>query len=315
MTAFSGALAHHLHGQHGLVTDRELRRLGVSTDQRRAMVRDGVLARVVGDVYRVGSSPQSLEQRSLAVCLADDRAVVTGRAAGRLWGLRKMGAVDRVEVRLPHGAHALTAPFVQLRRCDDLPPSDITDRADGIRVVSPPRLAFDLAGCLGDDDLESVVEQILDRGWCTLPTIIGTGRRLYAPARPGSIRFGRVIGSRPAWLRPQQSDHEVRLRRSLERAGVTGLVPQHAVQVGSGWVAHPDLAVPEAQWAVEIDHVTWHGGRIDAQRDKQRDRELRLVGWQIDRVTDEEIDLRLAAVTRELVALWRQRLGHVRRAA
>lgn len=315
MTAFSGALAHHLHGQLGLVTDRELRRLGVSIDQRRAMVRDRVLSRFVGDVYRVTSTPDSLEQRCLAVCLADPRAVVTGRAAGRLWGLRQMGDVECVEVRLPHGTHALTAPFVQLRRCDDLPASDITERLDGIRVVSPPRLAFDLAGCLGDDDLESVVEQILDRGWCTVPTMAATGRRLYAPSRPGSLRFARVIGSRPAWLRPQQSDHEVRLRRSLERAGVTGLVRQHAVQVRSGWVAHPDLAVPELQWAVEIDHVTWHGGRVDAQRDKQRDREFRLIGWQVDRVTDQEIDLSLPAVTRQLVALWRQRGDQVRRAA
>jgi very-short-patch-repair endonuclease len=57
------------------------------------------------------------------------------------------------------------------------------------------------------------------------------------------------------------------------------------------------------KWAVEIDHVTWHGGRIDAQDDKARDRALRRIGWQVDRVTDEDVRLRFEATIDELVEL------------
>ncbi|MEZ5248078.1 MAG: hypothetical protein R2713_02350 [Ilumatobacteraceae bacterium] len=39
---------------------------------------------------------------------------------------------------------------------------------------------------LTDLDLESVVEQVLDRGWCTMPTIHAIGRRLIHLA----TRFG-----------------------------------------------------------------------------------------------------------------------------
>ena len=53
------------------------------------------------------------------------------------------------------------------------------------------------------------------------------------------------------------------------------------------------FAEPTFKLAVEVDHVTWHGGRLDAQRDKLRDRELTRLGWTVVRVTDEDIDRRL----------------------
>jgi very-short-patch-repair endonuclease len=56
-----------------------------------------------------------------------------------------------------------------------------------------------------------------------------------------------------------------------------------------GSVIHPDGALPDLRWAVEVDHVTWHGGRFDAQYDKERDRLLRKIGWQVERVTDQEL--------------------------
>lgn len=193
MSRFPGVLSRHLHDHLGLVTDRELRMLGVSVDQRRRLVADDVLERVVGDVYRTTAVPRSMRQTALAVSLADDRSVVTGLAAGALWNARGMGAIDVVDVHLPHGANALTGDGIRVRRCPPLPPSDVTLRTDGIRVVSPPRLAFDLAAHLADDDLESVIEQILDREWCTVPTLIETGRRLFASRRPGALRFARVM--------------------------------------------------------------------------------------------------------------------------
>ena len=66
---------------------------------------------------------------------------------------------------------------------------------------------------------------------------------------------------------------------------------------------HFDVADPEIKWGLEIDHVTWHGGRFDAQYDKTRDRGALRIGWQVDRVTDQECRTDLATVVRELVEL------------
>lgn len=309
MPAFSKALADHFHDHLGVVSDTQLRALEVTLDQRRRMVTQGLLVPMFAGVYRARSSPVTLESRCLAISLSDERAVITGRAAGKLWKLRKLGGSPTIEVRVPHFRHTLAGgDDVVLRRCSVLDDVDIVrDRPDGIRVVSPPRLLFDLSASLDDESLESVMEQVLDKKWCTIPTLFDTGRRLWHPSRPGSMRFARVLGSRPVWQKPVDSDLEMRLHRALDRAGVQGIVRQHPLPLPSGWSIHADLAVPSLQWAIPVDHVTWHGGRIDAQRDKQNDRLAHAIGWQVDRVTDDDIELHLKATTKELVGAWRRR--------
>ena len=307
MSAITRLLALHVRDRYGIVSDAELRTLGVSVAQRRRLVEDELLVPVFVGVYRLASTPESLEGWCLAVSLADDRAVVTGRAAGRLVGLRRMGTAPTIEVRVPHYSNTLGAPPILLRRCNILDPEHVVTRPDGIRLVSPARLAFDLGAVLDDRDLESVVEQILDLEWCTMADLHRVAQRMYHPRRPGAKRFVRLVQGRPDWLKPADSDAEVLVFDALRRRGVTGLVRQHPIRLPSGITVHPDVAVPELRWAVEVDHVTWHGGRLDSQRDKQRDRALRRIDWAVERVTDDEVDHDLDGVIEELLELYERR--------
>jgi very-short-patch-repair endonuclease len=303
MPAFTSALADHLHDHYGYTTTEWLRTLGLTDHQREALVADGLLVPFLRGVYRARSTPDSLEGRCLGICLADDRAVITGRAGGRLWGVRRMGSSPLIEVRVPHFANTLSHPDVVVRRCNLLDPIDVVVRADGIRVVSPPRLAFDLAHPLDDIDLESVIEQIIDHKWCTAQTLHDTAQRLYHPARPGSTRFVRVLGRRPIWMKPADSHLEVVLFDALRRAGLKGMERQVRIDLPGGWAIHADIAVRAWKWAIPIDHVTWHGGRFDSQRDKENDRQAAMIGWQVNRVTDDDIDGRLAQVVDELMSI------------
>ena len=54
---------------------------------------------------------------------------------------------------------------------------------------------------------------------------------------------------------------------------------------------------------VEIDHITWHGGKLDLTYDKQRDRLLRRVGIHTTRVTDHEVTHNLATVVEDVRAI------------
>ena len=64
-----------------------------------------------------------------------------------------------------------------------------------------------------------------------------------------------------------------------------------------------DLAVPAARWAIEIDVHPDHFLLEGTTRDKRRDRQCHLIGWQVERVT--EIDfLDLPSLVDELVALY-----------
>ncbi len=306
MPAFTGALATFVAPRYGIVSDAQLRALGISARQRGALVAEGVLIWVFDGVYRVASTPESLEGRCLAICMACPHAVITGRAAGKLWGIRRMGRVDQIEVRVPHFAQSLTEPWVRLRRCNVMEEIDIVHRDDGIRVVSPPRLAFDVSSILGDLDLESVIEQLLDRQMCTMPTLHDTARRLCHRARPGSARFARIVSTRPAWLKPADSHLEVLVFDRLRRVGLQGLVRQFSITLPTGIAVHPDIAVPEISWAIEIDHVTWHGGRVATQADKVRDRQLRQIDWHVDRVTDCEITSDLDGTIDQLLEIHRR---------
>jgi hypothetical protein len=125
---------------------------------------------------------------------------------------------------------------------------------------------------------------------------------MSARGRPGSARVNRVLSLRSDWQRPAGSGLELRVIKALERR-VGPLVRQYPLQLSDGSLIHVDAADPVARWAVEIDHVTWHGGRHDAQRDKARDRGARRIGWQVDRVTDVELDEDFTAAIDDLVAL------------
>ncbi len=61
------------------------------------------------------------------------------------------------------------------------------------------------------------------------------------------------------------------------------------------------------RFGVEVDHVTWHGGRLAAQRDKWRDRQLMRIDWVVVRVTDEDLEQRFNSTVADLVEIHRRR--------
>lgn len=301
MPSISAQLAARIASHHGIVTVDELLEDGLTTSAVRRWVSDGVIFRCHDGVYRVATSPDTFEARCAAACVAEPRAVITGPAAARLWQFRHVFAPTSPIVLVEHDRNPLSGD-VQVQRTNVLDDIDRVVRPDGIVVASPPRAWFDCARHLDDTRFEMLTEWVLDRH-ASVPTLWGMRRRLAGRGRPGLARVNRVLSQRAAWQRPAGSGLEHRILRALERAGVRGIVRQHPIKLYNGVVVHPDGALPGIRWALEIDHVTWHGGRIDAQRDKARDRALRRVGWQVDRVTDIELDKAFDATVRELIGL------------
>jgi very-short-patch-repair endonuclease len=286
------ALARH---RSGLVTAKELTEHRVVGRTRQEMFETGTLVTVHRGVYRLSSHPETFHQRCHAACLAAPNASISGPTAGRLWQLRKV-YTDEIHVIARHAIHL---EGVTAHRTDLLGPGDSIVR-NGIRTLRPARLLCDLASHLDESNLESVLEQMLDRGMLSIQSARSAAKRFVAPGRPGSLRIGRVLDGRADWLKPADSDLELRVWRSLSARGIR-LGRQHPVLLDSGVTVHLDLAAPEILFAVEVDHVTWHGGRLDAQRDKRRDRELARLGWTVVRVTDEDIRVRFDETINELV--------------
>lgn len=312
MALMSRSLAETLAGRHGVVTLDELLHDGFS---RRAIARHvarGSLVRVHNGVFRSATSPETFEAQCAAACAADPEVIITGTAAGRLWGFHHIGRPDVPMALVAHARSPITRG-VLLRRTNLLDDTDRVERADGIRIASPPRAWFDCARDLDDEHFERLTEWVLDHH-TTMPTLWRMASRMSARGRTGAARVNRVLSLRSDWQRPADSGLELRVLKALERRGVNPLVRQYPLRLIDGTVIHLDGAVPELRWAVEIDHVTWHGGRFDTQRDKARDRGARRLGWQVERVTDQELAEDFARAISELVELHRLRRIELRAA-
>ena len=175
-----------------------------------------------------------------------------------------------------------------------------------MRLTSPPRTIFDAAASVSPTDLESMIEQGLDRANFTLPTLWRHCNRLRINGRIGGARLADVLRSRPSWRRPARSDYELRLERAMRARGFPPLVREHAVEITPGVVIHPDLGIPGDRFYVEVDHLTWHGGRSETAYDRWRDIKARLVGAHVERVSDVAIDCQLAETVEDLWLRWQQ---------
>ena len=301
MPQLSISLAGLVRARHGVVTFADLVADGIGRNSIRRWVEDGALTRYHHGVYRMATSPDTFEARCVAACLADPSTVVTGRAAGRLLEFRHIVKPAEPILLVEHDRSPLSRG-VTLRRTNVLESTDWLLRNDGIRVATPARAWFDCARDSSDQRFEMVTEWVLDHH-ASVPVLWTMMQRMSARGRPGAARVRRVLSQRAAWQKPAGSGLELRVLNALERAGARGLVRQFAIRLPNGIVIHADGALPHIRWAVEVDHVTWHGGRFDAQRDKGRDRQLRRIGWQVDRVTDLELKEQFEPTIRELVEL------------
>jgi very-short-patch-repair endonuclease len=295
-----------LASPHGVVSRRRLREAGLTTFQIKHLVHIGLLVVVHRGVYRLPSSAETLEQRAAAACAVASDIVVSHRTAARLLGLHPPGRASEVHVTIVGGANRELAGVVQ-HRSFRMDPIDIIEREDGIRLTSSPRVAFDLAAQLDDRRLLRVIEEVLRLELCTFLTLAEASDRLRERGRKGSVRFARVLGSRPAWRKPAGSRLEERVEEAIAAAGVPRPERQAPIRLLTGDVIHPDFFWPPQRAVLEVDHVTWHGGGLDGAYDKWRDRQLARLGILSLRITDQDIASNLAGEVAHLAEILRRR--------
>lgn len=294
--------------RQGVLTTADLADTGLSSRRRGRLRTDGTLTPVRRGITAVAAVPDTERGRMALACVATAGAVSLNTAA-RFVGFRRVIDDGLIHVTIPSTRRVeLTGlDHVVVHHSSDLPDSDLVAYPDGVRVTAPWRIVFDMAARVSDAVLESMIEQGLNEGWFTVAKLWSVAARLTGRGRPGSGRFLRVLSSRPAWRRPVDSDLELRLERALVATGLPEPSRQHPVSLRDGAVVHPDLSWPDIRLAVEVDHISWHGGRVDRQYDQRRDRQLRLVGWQVERIPDDEIRARLNEVAAEVAELHAER--------
>ncbi len=214
----------------------------------------------------------------MAATLATN-GVLSHRAAGALWGLRRWDGVIEITTRRTRTKR----PGLLLHRAV-LADDEITTR-DGIPVTTPARTQLDLAGVLQRHQLQQVINEAerlrLERPHPERhPTKRGTANlRTLAP---------------PTHTR---SDLEARFTSFLNDRRFPA--PQTNVLIEGHEV---DAVWPASRLIVELDSWDYHRTRQAFEDDRRRDRTLAAAGWRVVRITWRDLD-EPEALAREFRAL------------
>jgi hypothetical protein len=225
---------------------------------------------------------------------------------GRRWGeLRSPvpGVVVLPGVELSIEGRALLAQLAGHRIVEQ---RDVGVRHDGLRVASPLRMLFGLAGQFNQFRFERAAEDVWHRGLVPPESAWEYLELIRRAGRGGVQRMAEWLEKAALRDRPAQSGLELDPVAIVERAGLPEPVRQQPLQLPSGEVIHLDLAWPAIRLAVEPGHSWWHGGDLGQRRDQAPDRACSAVGWQVDRY-DEQAARRPAAIAVELGAVYRAR--------
>ncbi len=295
-----------LTDHHGVITSTGLRKCGVTRRTIQRLLTTGMLRAEHKCVYVLATAPSTLEQRCALLCAAHPSGFVTGPTAGSLLNLRRMPRTSSIHFAVRHGIHLAHEPGVKYRQTTALHADHRTVRSDGIAIATPRRLAFDLAADLQPIDHLSVLHQLLDERRTTVDELIAIGALLCHPARHGSDRFRQALERLGGVAPPAQSHPEVVLAAALHRRGVPVERQAEVVRDASGRLAHIDLAVPAVKWGVELDIHPEHRTIDRHAGDARRVRELHLGAWQIEPVSEQDMD-NVDAIADELAALYHAR--------
>ncbi|MDH3295833.1 MAG: DUF559 domain-containing protein [Acidimicrobiia bacterium] len=276
----------------GVVTRRELLEAGLSSSTISARVSQGFLSAVWPGLYEV---PEMANQHTPLF-----RAVksVTGSAlshqsAGWVWeaplGLSKLD--ESVHVTAARNGTRTDMPGVVRHRTRRPFEEDIRYPIDGLPVLSPARTILDLAGepTIGNRRLSHIVETQITAGRVQPDELSGLLLRPGLRGVSGARRLRAVVDNLLDDEPVADSMLERLFVQVLADHGIGGFRRQVAVPWYDGRRGVVDFANVSTELIVEVDGRRWHATGQAMTEDRRRDRLAATHGWQVLRVTWEDL--------------------------
>ena len=262
-------LAEIAAGQHGVVTTKQL---GLKSGSITHRVSSGALHRVYRGVYAVGHERLSERGEYMAAVLAAGKgAALGGLSAAALWKAWRR-PVREIHVIAPRGRHP--QPGFRLHTTRRLDKRDVTE-VDGIPVTTLARTLVDLTDVLTAHQIANVIHEaayheLFDR------------RETYeaiqrANGRPNITRLHEALQANGAGTRSHLEDRFLSLIGDLPQPLVNTRIA--GIEVDFAW---PGLIV-------EIDGPG-HTRPRTKQEDAERDAILKAAGYEVVRLTRDDLD-------------------------
>jgi very-short-patch-repair endonuclease len=250
--------------QHGVVSLVQLERAGIHERGRLRRVQAQRLHRIHRGVYAVGHRGLSTEGIWMAAVLAcGPDAVLSHTSAASLWQFLPQRGLVHITV----SGNERNRPGIRVHRSRTLFPSQVTRRA-GIPVTTPSRTLIDLRRLLPQPQFARALRQAEFLGLPLDPAL-----------EPDHTR----------------SELEARFLGLCRRHRLP--MPEVNVRAGS-FIA--DFLWPRDRLIVELDGYRAHGTRSAFERDRARDVELKLLGYEVVRFTWRQLTSEPAQLLRTL---------------
>lgn len=243
----------------------------------RAKLRGPTVRRLFQDTYvRAGVRVDHVVRCRGATCALPPGAVVTGRSAATVRGVRLAWPEDDVQVLAPPEMRLGRRTGIDVRR-SRIEPRDVEPWAFGL-LASPMRLTLDLLLGRPLPDAVADLDAVLRAGLVERDAVAAMVARRSDNGIVAARRAVELADPRAEAL------PESRLRVLLVLAGLDP-VPQYWIEDRTGRLVCVDLAFPERKVAVEYDGDWRDGERWALNRDRDRLNRVHAIGWDVVFVT------------------------------
>lgn len=277
--------------QQGLVARRQLRRLGLDGGAIGRRVRRGALVVLSKRVLSVGGTPSTARGRMMAGVLdGGDGAALSHGSASSLWRVPgfRLEPVEVIGSRVivSHGTHDLAIVHQ---------PRNLLDRhcveVDGIRVTTPTRTIFDLAGSpwMHAKRLERSLDTLWARGKVSHGSLTRMLHDLARRGRPGITLMRTLLSVRGPDYLPPGSNAEACFQQLVRSWGYGDFERQADVGDEERWIGRVDFVDSSRRLVVEVDPSLHHSSITDRRHDHERHSALEQAGFGFVSVTEDDL--------------------------
>lgn len=281
--------------QKQLMRIEQLEALGLGQRGAAHRVQARRLFRVHGGVFCLHPPPYSRHQLYLAAVYACGRGTfISDLAAAWLLGAAESAPALPVVTNRTGAGRKVEGIEVHRRIVE---PRDVFKR-HGIACTRPERTVLDCAASVTVERLEELLMAMdsgrpgLSRGRLEQLVNDNGGHR--------GIRNLRELISDDS--KDTDAENERRMLRICRRFDVPEPETQYVIHT-AGRTFRADFCWPELRLIVECDSWRWHGGKLKAERDKDRDQLLTIAGWLVVHFTRNQIKLLPERTGERLAAL------------
>ncbi|MPZ68770.1 MAG: DUF559 domain-containing protein [Actinobacteria bacterium] len=273
-------------GNHGMISKRRLRELGIAAGTVRRRIEDGLwTAPLPGVICVDGATDRFIQQVAAATTYSGQGGVASHRTSALLWGV---GGFRSTPIEVSTLSRRVDSTLqVIVHRPALLPDEDLT-LVKGVPATMPARMLHEIAGVADPKRTWRAAMDCLDRDLVTEAELEQRLIKYGKSGRNGTTILRRVIAALDTGAERTDSHLEDELIPLLRTNGFPPFVRNYVVSERGIHVAEVDVIWPELKVIVEADGFEFHGSKAAFFRDRRKQNQLMALGYRVLRFTWED---------------------------